>query len=619
MDMGNKYLARLEAVRSLMREKNWDAFIITGSDPHNSEYPAKRWKQIEWLCGFSGESADVVVTLEHAGLWTDSRYFIEAAKTLKNTGVDLHKSRVPGEVPIPQWLAEFAFPEREKKITIAVDGLTITQTSVESIEKALAGSGMIEGDEDEGFSIINAPDWIDSLWIDRPLIPDNPIITLGEDIAGESRLDKLLWLRGFLIDKNCRSILITALDEIAWLLNIRGSDVDYNPVVLSYLTVSLDDVKWYVRKSTYLSPDEETAESFRELKSDGIEILPYEDIDIALGELEYEEKSSPVYIDPYNLNYSLYNIAAACLSIVYGPSPVPLRKAVKNSVEIDGIKEAHLEDGLAMESFLYWLEKSLEAGDIVTERDAAEKLSLIRSSIDGYKGDSFETISAYGQAAALPHYVTPFGDSPVLEKRGLYLCDSGGQYIFGTTDITRTIPLGPCSSLEKEDYTLVLKGHIDLAMAVFPKGTAGCHLDILARNPLWSVKRNFGHGTGHGVGFFLNVHEGPQDIRQNFNTQALLPGMITSDEPGIYREGLHGVRHENLLLCKECGANDFGTWLCFEVLTLCHIDTSIIIKELLTRQEKEWLNSYNRRVFETLSPRLPERVAKWLKEKTGAI
>lgn len=619
MDISNKYLARLESVRSLMRGKNWDALIITGSDPHNSEYPAKRWKQVEWLCGFSGESGDLLITLDHAGLWTDSRYFIEASKVLKGTGVDLHKSRVPEEIPIPQWLALYAFPDKEGKITIAVDGLSISQSAVEAIEHALTASGMLPGDEDGGFSIINAPDWIENLWMDRPLVPNKPIITLGEELTGESRQDKILWIRNFLIDKNCRSILITALDEIAWLLNVRGSDVDYNPVVLSYLTVSLDSVRWYVRKASYMKPDEETLDSFRELKEDGIEILTYDDIDIALGEIEDEENELPIYIDVSHLNHNLYNIISENKGLVYGPSPIPLRKAVKNHIEIEGIKEAHFEDGLAMERFLYWLDKSLEAGDIITEQDAAERLSLMRSSIEGYKGDSFDTISAYGEAAALPHYVTPSYNSPVLERRGLYLCDSGGQYIFGTTDITRTIPLGPCSALEKEDYTLVLKGHIALAMAVFPKGTAGCHLDVLARNPLWSVKRNFGHGTGHGVGFFLNVHEGPQDIRQNLNGQALLPGMVTSDEPGIYREGLHGVRHENLLLCKECGNNDFGSWLYFEVLTLCHIDTSIIVKELLTPQEKEWLNSYNRRVFEALSPRLPESVALWLKEKTAAI
>ena len=277
------------------------------------------------------------------------------------------------------------------------------------------------------------------------------------------------------------------------------------------------------------------------------------------------------------------------------------------------MREAHLEDGLVMEQFLYWV--SRHAG-MVNEWEAAQYLGSLRAKVPGYRGDSFETISAYGPSAALPHYVTPRSGSALLEARGLYLCDSGGQYLFGTTDITRTVPLGPCTPLEKEDYTLVLKGHIDLSMAVFPRGTAGCQIDALAREPLWRAKRNFGHGTGHGVGFFLGVHEGPQDIRQNFNSVALEPGMICSDEPGIYREGMHGIRHENLLLCRAVGDNEFGSWLGFEPLTLCHYDTSCLEVPLLTADEREWLNAYNERVYQTLSPRLPAEVAAWLRTKT---
>ena len=302
--------------------------------------------------------------------------------------------------------------------------------------------------------------------------------------------------------------------------------------------------------------------------------------------------------------------------IEYCASPVPLMKAVKNPVEIEGMREAHLEDGVVMENFLFWIEQN--AGS-VDEWQAARYLGSLRAQVPGYRGDSFETISAYGPSAALPHYVTPREGSALLERHGLYLVDSGGQYIFGTTDITRTVPLGPCTALEKEDYTLVLKGHIDLAMAVFPRGTAGCQIDALAREPLWKAKRNFGHGTGHGVGFYLNVHEGPQDIRQNFNTQPLLPGMITSNEPGLYREGMHGIRHENLVLCRSIGDNEFGSWLGFEDLTLCHIDTSCLDMELLTNEERAWLNSYNRHVYEKISPRLDEDVAAWLRKKTQPV
>ena len=297
-------------------------------------------------------------------------------------------------------------------------------------------------------------------------------------------------------------------------------------------------------------------------------------------------------------------------------SPVPLWKAVKNAVEVDGMREAHLEDGLIMEQFLYWL--SMHAGQ-VNEWEAACELGRLRATVPGYRGDSFETISAYGPSAALPHYSTPVSGSSLLEARGLYLVDSGGQYLFGTTDITRTVPMGACTPLEKEDYTLVLRGHIQLAMAVFPAGTAGCQIDALAREPLWQARRNFGHGTGHGVGFFLGVHEGPQDIRQNFNAQPLLPGMIVSDEPGIYREGMHGIRHENLLLVRSVGSNEFGSWLGFETLTLCHIDTSCLDVSLLTADERAWLNAYNARVFTTLGPRLSPAEAEWLRSKTLPI
>ncbi len=599
--MSNIYADRLAALRGLMRSKGWDALVLTGSDPHGSEYPAPRWKQVLWLTGFAGEAGDVLVTQDHAGLWTDSRYFIEAGRILPRAGFELHKTRVPEAVPIPQWLAEYA---DERPLVVAVDGLSQSVAFVEEIKAA--------GGED--LRVVDAPDVLDALWTDRPSVPATPVLTLGEEMTGESRADKILWLRGRIVEKGCDAILLSALDDIAWLLNVRGSDIPYNPLVVSYLLVSLDEVVWYVRKGI---PDAETADSFAELEADGITVLPYDEAELDLAAHQGEGLTGRLWADPAHLNYHLSRILSG--SLVPGPSPVPLRRACKNETELACLREAHVEDGLAMEQFLYWLERRLEYGEPVSERDAADRLGMFRARIPAYRGDSFETISAYGEGAALPHYVTPEEDAPVLEQRGLYLCDSGGQYLFGTTDITRTVPLGECTPLEKEDYTLVLKGHIALARAVFPKGTAGCHLDVLAREPLWRAKRNFGHGTGHGVGTFLCVHEGPQDIRQNTNAQPLLPGMVTSDEPGIYREGLHGVRHESLLLCKELGRNDFGTWLGFEVLTLCHIDTSIVLRELLSEGEVEWLNAYNRRVFEVLAPRLDAPAAAWLREKCRPI
>jgi Xaa-Pro aminopeptidase len=597
--MENVFAARVEAIRSLMRGNGWDAVILTGSDPHASEYPARRWKQVEWVSGFTGEAGDLCITLDHAGLWTDTRYFIQAVKQLAGTGIELHKMRVPEQVPIPQWLASRGFEDP----VVAVDGLCQTVGAVAGLKAAFGGA----------LRVVSVPDLLSPLWTDRPAIPSTPIITLGEDLTGESREAKIHWLRKWMMRQEVDAIFLTALDEIVWLLNVRGSDVDYNPVVISYLLVTMDQVYWFVRKDDYADYDEETQASFDELAADEVTLCDYGEVCQALSTF-VDEDVDRVFVDPSTLNIHLRGYLDECgYDVVEGLSPVPLRKSVKNRVEIEGMREAHLEDGLAMEQFLYWLEGQVGQVD---EWEAACKLQTFRAQIPGYRGDSFETISAYGPGAALPHYVTPRTGAPVLEPRGLYLCDSGGQYLFGTTDITRTVPLGPCTALEKEDYTLVMKCHIDLSMAVFPVGTCGCHLDILARNPLWQTKRNFGHGTGHGIGFFLNVHEGPQEFRQNFNAYPFVPGIINTIEPGLYREGMHGVRHENVVLVRDDGTSDFGTWYSFETLTLCHYDTSVLVRDLLTPDEIAWLNAYNERVYRTLSPRLPAEVAAWLREKT---
>ncbi len=601
--METVYAQRLQALRQLMREQGWDLVILTGSDPHSSEYPAERWKQVRWLSGFTGEAGDVVVTQDHAGLWTDTRYFIQANSQLAGTGFVLHKMRVPEQVPIPEWIASLGLDEP----VIAIDGLCQSVGAVETLRSAVPSA-----------VITSVPDLLSPLWEDRPAVSSSPIITLGEDLVGESREAKLAWLRKHLVREGADAILLTALDEIAWLLNVRGQDVEYNPVVISYLLVSLDDVSWFVRKDAYAEPDSETASSFDELAVDGVQVREYEDVLFALSGLR-EAGIDRILLDPGTLNVALLEAvqnAPDAPEVLFRPSPVPLRKTVKNAVEIAGMREAHVEDGLVVEKFLYWIERN--AGR-VNEWEAACELGRLRARIPGYRGDSFETISAYGPSAALPHYVTPHEGAPLLEAHGLYLVDSGGQYLFGTTDITRTVPMGPTTPLEREDYTLVLKGHIQLAMAVFPRGTTGCHLDILAREPLWLAKRNFGHGTGHGIGFFLNVHEGPQEFRQNFNAVPFQPGIINTNEPGLYREGMHGVRHENAMLCRAVGDNEFGSWLGFEPLTLCHFDTSCLEVSLLTQAEKDWLNAYHRLVWDTLSPRLEPEVAAWLREKTRPI
>lgn len=588
--MGNIHAERIDALRRMMLSKDWDAVIVTGSDPHSSEYPAARWKQVEWLSGFTGEAGDLLITLDHAGLWTDSRYFIQAVEQLDGTGIELHKARIPGEPDIPQWL------ERQfgSEGMVVVDGLCISAQAAEDLPG----------------NVISMPDLLGYLWQDRPPVPKTPVYTVE---TGMTRADKIASARRFLEDEGCDAILLTALDQIAWLLNVRASDIEFNPFVISYLLVDRHGARWYVEKDG--EQDEQTCATFSILEADGIDILPYSDITYLAGEI-----SGRLCTDPSTLNYTLYsNLLSMGVPLKKMKSPVDMWKAVKNPFEQECMRKIHIEDGAAMERFLFWLEKSLESGKRTDERDASEELDRIRSGIGGYKGNSFETISAYGPGAALPHYKTPSENAPELHPRGLYLCDSGGQYLSGTTDITRTVPLGPCSRLEMEDYTLVLRSHIDLARAVFPKGTPGCRIDALAREALWRSKRDFGHGTGHGVGFFLGVHEGPQDIRQNLNATPLVPGMVCSDEPGIYREGKHGVRHENLLICVEAGSNEFGSWLEFEPLTMCHFDTSAIIPELLGYEQALWLDAYNEKVYRTLSPLLPQEISEWLREKTRPV
>lgn len=598
--MESIYYQRVEALRAFMRENHLDIVILGGSDPHSSEYLAPRWKQVEWLSGFTGEAGDIVVTADHAGLWTDTRYFIQANRQLEGTGIVLHKMRVPEQVPIPQWIASLGIDEP----CIAIDGLCQTMEAVRNLRESVPGA-----------VIYPIPDLLDALWENRPAIPTSPIITLGEDLVGESRESKLAWLRKWLVIHEFDGIFLSALDDIAWLLNVRGADIEYNPLVISYLLVTLEEVHWFVRKDAFAAPDLDTRDTFEELQADGIQIRDYSDVTFALSSLK-EMGVDCLCLDPESTNVVLREAIeeGERVPLVFErPCPVALRKSVKNKVEIAGMREAHLEDGLVMEQFLYWL--SSRAGQ-VNEWEASEYMHSLREQVSGFRGESFETISAYGPSAALPHYSTPHEGSLLIEPRGLYLVDSGGQYLFGTTDITRTVPMGPCTALEREDYTLCLRGYIGLAMAVFPRGTAGCQIDALAREPLWQARRNFGHGTGHGVGFFLCDHEGPQDIRQNFNSTALEPGMIVSDEPGLYREGMHGIRHENLLLVRSVGDNEFGSWLGFETLTLCHIDTSCLEVSLLTAAEREYLNAYNERVYRELSPRLPAEVAAWLREKT---
>ena len=608
MNMVNIFSERIEALRRIMERNGWDAVVLSGSDPHASEYPASRWKQVEWLSGFTGEAGDLVVTMDHAGLWTDSRYFIQALTQLDGTGVELHKTRVPDAVGIPQWLSANAVS------TVALDGLCWTVSAVKEIADALGEGGLV----------VDVPDLLEELWEGRPLVPVTPVTTLDvECFGGISRSEKISWLRKWMLLEGLDRVLLTSLDEIAWMLNVRGSDIDYNPLVISYLLVSQDSVKWFVKKSvSEMELDPDTLDSFRELEMDDVTVEDYDAVFFAVSDFSQERMPVRLFVDPSTLNHHLYGCIRDSYpseNIVFGTSPVILKKAVKTDSEIENLRQTYIDDGVAMECFLHWLDEEVSSGREVNEWEASERLTAFRSEIPGYRGNSFENISAYGPGAALPHYSTPREGSAVIRPRGLYLVDSGGQYLTGTTDITRTVPMGPCTPLEKEDYTLVLKGMIDLSMAVFPVGTAGCQIDALARMPLWRAKRNFGHGTGHGIGYYLCVHEGPQSIRYQYNPQPLLPGMVTSNEPGLYREGMHGIRHENIVLCKDAGKSEFGEWLEFETLTCCHFDTSAIDPDLLDKEETAWLNAYNDKVYRTLAPLLPPRTAAWLRDRTMPV
>lgn len=598
--MENIYLERIAELRTMMQARDWDAVILTGSDPHNSEYPPERYKQILFLTGFGGEAAGLAVTADEAILWTDTRYYIDAKQVLAGSGISLHRQAKLNSGELASWLSE-QFQDAEGA-QIAIDALTTSAQLEGLLREAVAGSG----------ELIGVSDLLSPLWPDRPELPQTPLFTFDSE---EGRSEKLAFLRDFCRRQHCDGLLLGSLDEVAWTLDVRAFDIEYTPFVISYLLVTEKEAVWYVLKGSIEDPG--SREALERVAADGVRI---EDYSAALLLADDLQDGIRLYCNPQCLNAALRDaLCAAGIDIVEGDSPVEARKAIRTEGEIEATRRALLIDGIAVEKFLFKLEKALEAGEAVSERDAALWLGQLRAANEEYLSDSFETISAYGPGAALPHYVVPEENAPLLRRKGLFLCDSGGQYLCGTTDITRTVPLGECTPLEKEDYTLVMKGHIALSSAIFPEGTPGCRIDTLARDALWRTRRNFGHATGHGVGFLLSVHEGPECIRQDLNPAPLQPGMVVSCEPGIYREGLHGVRHENLMLCVRDSENEFGAWLRFETLTLCHFDSSALLTDLMTKEEVDWLNAYNARVYATLAPYLSEDEAAWLREKTSPI
>ena len=532
---------------------------------------------------------------EQAGLWTDSRYFLQAAKELEGSGITLYKEMLPETPSITKYLSQKLKPGE----SVSIDGKMFSVQQVEQMKEELAAYSL---------QVDLFGDPLKRIWRDRPSIPNSPAFVYDIEYAGKSCEEKVTAIRAELTKKGAYALFLSALDEIAWTLNLRGNDVHCNPVVVSYLLITQDDVIYFI------SPEKVTKEVNEYLKEQHVKLKNYDEVETYLNTFTGRN----ILIDPKKTNFAIYSAINPKCNIIRGESPVALLKAIRNEQEIAGIHAAMQRDGVALVKFLKWLEEAVPSGK-ETELSVDRKLHEFRAAQPLYMGESFDTIAGYKEHGAIVHYsATPESDVP-LQPKGFLLLDSGAQYLDGTTDITRTIALGELTEEEKTDYTLILKGHIALAMAKFPVGTRGAQLDVLARMPIWKYGMNFLHGTGHGVGHFLSVHEGPQSIRMNENPVVLQPGMVTSNEPGVYKAGSHGIRTENLtLVCKD-KEGMFGDYLKFETITLCPICKKGIVKEMLTNEEIEWLNNYHQIVYEKLSPNLNEEEKVWLQEATASI
>ena len=587
--------SRLAALRDVLKSQGVSAFIIPSTDPHLSEYVAPHWHSREWISGFNGSAGTVVVTLEKAGLWTDSRYFLQAADQLQGTGIDLYKEMLP-ETPS---IAQFLTGELKAGEAVGIDATVFSTRGALALREELAAAGI---------ALKAIADPMATIWSDRPAIPQDPIVVHPLRYAGRPATEKLDDIRQALAAKGAEALFVSLLDEIAWTLNLRGSDVHCNPVFVAYLYIGKEESILFTDAAKV---PQETADY---LTSIGVSVAPYTEAVAALRQLQ----GVKLLLDLPKTNAAIYEAAQQGCTIIDSASPICLMKSVKNEVEQAGFREAMIRDGVAMVKFLRWLKPAVERGG-QTELTIDEKLCALRAEQTDYRGISFDTIAGYGAHGAIVHYeATPETDIP-LEPKGLLLLDSGGQYLDGTTDLTRTIALGPTTEEERTDYTLVLKGFLALMNAEFPAGTCGTQLDVLARQAMWKMGINYLHGTGHGVGSYLCVDEGPHRIRMNHMPTLLQAGMTVTDEPGIYKAGKHGVRTENTLLIVPAQETAFGTFFRFEPLTLCPIDKAPIDREMLTAEEVEWLNSYHRTVYEKLSPRLDEETREWLKEACEAI
>ncbi|WP_316840705.1 aminopeptidase P family protein [Pedobacter gandavensis] len=589
------YQEKLSAIRSQMKADNVQAYIIPSADPHISEYLPDHYKCIPFASGFTGSAGTLVITHDFAGLWTDFRYFEQAAEELENSGFELVKQKIQHAPEYIQWLGT----KLEKGAIVASNEKLVSILLGDLLTQQFAFKGLVLADKD----------YLSPIWENRPALPSEKAYLIDEKHIGQSVKSKLAAVRTELGNKGANYHLVSSLDDMAWLFNIRGNDVSYNPVVLSFALIGQDQA------TIFINPEKLTEAEKALLLSSGVTVKPYEEIEVALATIP---ENTSIFIDPKRNCFAFAKQLPSSVKVIKDTNPSTSLKAIKNETELANTRIAMNKDGVAITRFLKWLSENI--GKIkITELSAAAELRKFRAAQEGFVGDSFNTISAYSAHGALPHY-GPTEESDVeIKAQGLFLLDSGGQYNYGTTDITRTIPMGNNTGEEKTDYTLVLKGMIDGCKSRFPKGTCGYQIDAITRKPLWDYAINYGHGTGHGVGYFLNVHEGPQVFNPTATPVAIELGMITSIEPGVYRPGKHGVRIENLVNTITDVSNEFNEFYAFESLTIAPISTEIVKTELLEQGQIDWLNSYNALVFDRLSPLLNEEEVKWLKAYTKAI
>ena len=591
---------KLNALRILMKEKKIDAYLVPTDDFHGSEYVGDYFKCRKYITGFTGSAGTAIITQDMAGLWTDGRYFIQAADQLRDTTIELFKSGEPGVPTVHQFLND----KLEEGMCLGFDGRTVSAREAEELQELLQEKHIT-------FSVND--DLIGEIWEDRPALSCEPVMELDIRWTGKSRADKIAEIREQMKAKEADTFILTSLDDIAWLLNIRGNDIHCCPVVLSYLVMMENELRLYANAAAF------SEEIRSNLEADGVKIYPYDDVYSYVQSISSDKK---VLLSRANVNSRLVSNIPSEVTILDEPNLTLLPKAVKNETEMENERIAHIKDGVTVTKFIHWLKKNVTRTTI-TELSTAEKLYQFRSEQEHFLGESFDPIIAYGTHAAIVHYSATEATDIPLEARGMVLADTGGHYLEGTTDITRTIVLGPVTAKEKKFFTAVLRGNLNLATAKFKYGCTGLNLDYLARGPLWELGEDYNHGTGHGVGYLLNVHEGPNSFRwKNLPgnpAPVLEEGMITSDEPGYYLENEFGIRHENLVLCKKAEKTSFGQFMCFEPLTMVPFDLEGINPEEMTERERKLLNDYHQKVYTTISPYLDEEEKEWLKQATREI